>query len=78
LFLVASFGSLTTNGSVFTVDVTSDDDETSELCSKLLVTVLDLHFFVVYSYSLAYVVKPIHELFDAFLLPFHLLAHDMF
>jgi len=44
-FLVASFGSLTTNGSVFTVDVTSDDDETYELCSKLLVIVLDLFLF---------------------------------
>jgi hypothetical protein len=44
-FFVASFGSLTTKGSVFTVDVTSDDDETSELYSKLLVTVLDLFLF---------------------------------
>jgi hypothetical protein len=41
----ASFGSLTTNSSVFIVDVTSDDDETSALCSKLLVTVLDLFLF---------------------------------
>jgi hypothetical protein len=33
----ASFGSLTTNSSVFIVDVTSDDDdETSVLCSKII------------------------------------------
>jgi hypothetical protein len=54
---------------VFIVDVTSDDDdETSALCSKLLVTVLDLFLFF-------------NKLFDAFLLPFfvafHLLAHNM-
>jgi hypothetical protein len=68
-FFVTSFGSLTTNSSVFIVDVTSDDDdETSALCSKLLVTVLDLFLFF-------------NKLFDAFLLPFfvafHLLAHNM-